>query len=98
MNTSRWRHAFLARRDRRGTVPYQSIALLPASVRADLPVEAQQLYRASYNDAWARHADFADREPFCHRLARSAVRRKYERHVDGTWRPHAISDRVMQEA
>lgn len=77
---------------------YQSIALLPASVRADLPIEAQRLYRAAYNDAWARYPDFADREPFCHRLARREVRRSYSRTIDGMWRPRAVDDRVVQEA
>ena len=75
-------------------MPYQSIALLPASVRADLPIGAQQLYRTAYNDAWARYPDFADREPFCHRLARSEVSRSYRRHVDGTWRLRALGDRA----
>lgn len=76
---------------------YRSIAFLPAAVRADLPLEAQQLYRDAYNSAWAKYAAFADREPFCHRLARWEVTRAYRRQADGTWRHRVATDRVVQE-
>lgn len=76
---------------------YPSIASLPASVRADLPTEAQQLYRTAYNTAWQRYVDYADREPFCHRLARSEVRRNFAKDKDGAWRPRPVGDCIMQE-
>ena len=47
---------------------------LPSAIRAELPPDLQDLYVAAFNGAWRRHADFADREAFCHRVARSAVR------------------------
>jgi cation transport regulator ChaB len=56
-------------------MPYVTPDALPAAIRADLPVQVRQLYLDSFNSAWRRYADFADREAFCHRLARSAVRR-----------------------
>jgi cation transport regulator ChaB len=56
-------------------VPYPKPESLPATVRADLPAEARQAYLDAFNKAWLHHADFADREAFCHRLARTAVRR-----------------------
>lgn len=75
---------------------YASIAALPASVRADLPVEAQQLYRTAYNRAWTKYGDLADRAPFCHRLARWEVRRTYSRRSDGIRNPRVTDSR--QEA
>jgi cation transport regulator ChaB len=56
--------------------PYATLQALPSEIRAGLPVEAQQLYFDTFNDAWRRYADFAEREAFCHRLARCAVRRR----------------------
>ena len=55
--------------------PYPTLESLPASIRGGLPPQAEQLYLDAFNQAWKRYADFADREAFCHRLARSAVRR-----------------------
>lgn len=78
-------------------MPYPSITSLPASVRADFAIEAQELYRTAYNTAWTRYADFADREPFCHRLARSEVRRTYRPRTDSTRRAPVGSGRVTQE-
>ncbi len=76
---------------------YPSITSLPAAVRADLPIEAQQLYRTAYNTAWTKYNDFADRAPFCHRLARAEVRRTYGRHASSTGRAHVVGNRVVQE-
>ena len=75
---------------------YPSIGSLPASVRADLPIEAQEAYLAAYNTAWAKYAEFADREAFCHRLARSEVRRAYRRQPDGRQYPR-VRERVLEE-
>jgi cation transport regulator len=75
-------------------MPYQSIDSLPASVRAELPTEGQRLYRNAFNSAWQIYADFTDREPFCHRIARLAVRRSYRKGQDGIW--HPIRDGVAE--
>lgn len=56
-------------------VPYATPESLPAAVRADLPPQDRRLDFDAFTSAWQRFADFADREPFWHRVARSAVRR-----------------------
>ena len=55
--------------------PYPTVESLPPAIRADLSPAGQELYCSAFNSAWTLHADFADREPFCHRIARSTVRR-----------------------
>ncbi|MCW5735057.1 MAG: ChaB family protein [Enhydrobacter sp.] len=54
--------------------PYPTPESLPPAIRADLPPQAHRLYFDAFTSAWQRYADYADREPFCHRVARSAVR------------------------
>ena len=56
------------------TLPYATPESLPRAIRADLSPEALRLYFDAFTSAWQRYGDFADREAFCHRLARSAVR------------------------
>lgn len=53
---------------------------LPPAIRADLSPREQQLYLDAFDGAWRRYADLADREAFCHRLARSAIR--WERRLE----------------
>jgi cation transport regulator ChaB len=65
------------------SMPYDTPESLPAAVRADLPPQEQRLYFDAFKSAWQRYADFADREAFCHRLARSAVRRHQSLFVGG---------------
>jgi cation transport regulator ChaB len=55
-------------------VPYATPEALPPAIRTDLPPQMHRLYFDAFSCAWQRYADFADREAFCHRLARSAVR------------------------
>jgi cation transport regulator len=67
-------------------MPYAAIEDIPESVRAHLPLHAQEIYRAAFNNAWtgyARHGAAA-REEIAHRVAWAAVKRKY-RKDDGTW-------------
>jgi cation transport regulator ChaB len=68
------------------TAPYPTPEALPPAVRADLPPQDHRLYFDAFTSAWQRYADFADREPFCHRLARSAVRR-HQRSLSQPSRP-----------
>lgn len=56
------------------TLPYAAPDSLPLAIRAGLSPQLQQLYVDAFSDAWHRYAHFADREAFCHRLARSALR------------------------
>jgi cation transport regulator ChaB len=58
-------------------VPYPTIESLPPAIRADLASAEQQLYCNAFYSAWKHYDDLADRAPFCHRVARSAVRRRH---------------------
>lgn len=59
-------------------MPYASNDDLPASIRVSLPPHAQDIFRATFNNAWERHADAPDRvEEIAHRIAWAAVKRRY---------------------
>jgi cation transport regulator len=73
-------------------VPYAHHRELPESVRHVLPVPAQEIYLAAFNGAWDTYAD-ADkrraentREEVAHKVAWSAVKRKYYKDRSGRWR------------
>lgn len=65
-------------------MPFQSIDDLPLSLRSHLPVHAQEIFRGAYNNAWASYAASPphEREEICHRIAWSAVKRKYRKSGD----------------
>ena len=71
-------------------MPYDSLKDLPDSVRDNLPKHAQEIYQAAYNNAWDEYADpserrdGADREETAHKVAWSAVKKKFEKR-DGRW-------------
>ena len=67
-------------------MPYAAIEDIPESVRAHLPLHAQEIYRAAFNSAWTGYARYgaAAREEIAHRVAWAAVKRKY-RKDDGIW-------------
>ena len=73
-------------------MPYESISDLPESVRDNLPRHAQEIYKEAFNSAWEQYADpderrgDASREETSHKVAWSAVKEKYEKGGDGTWR------------
>jgi cation transport regulator len=62
-------------------MPYLSVADLPATLRQHLPQHAQEIYRAAFNNAWARYADRgpAGQEESAHRIAWAAVKRLYRK-------------------
>jgi len=62
-------------------MPYESNLDLPPPIRRALPRHAQDIYRAAFNNAWRQ---YRDRETIAHRIAWSAVKRKY-RKVGGAW-------------
>lgn len=62
-------------------MPYLTNEDLPPSVRDHLPPHAQDIFRAAFNHAFARHD-----EATAFRIAWAAVKRRYER-VDGVWIP-----------
>jgi cation transport regulator len=66
-------------------MPYKSINELPESVKDSLPKKAQEIYKEAYNNAWdqydkpsERRGD-ASREETAHKVAWSAVKKKYEK-------------------
>lgn len=74
-------------------MPYDSKRELPQNVRDNLPEHAQEIYREAYNSAWEQYSDPEDRrgdqsrEETAHRVAWSAVKKKYEKDEDsGRWK------------
>lgn len=60
-------------------MPYASIADLPDAVRKHLPKHAQAIYKEAYNHAFDEYAKRKDREALAHRVAWSAVKKKYHK-------------------
>ncbi|MDT4881167.1 Cation transport regulator ChaB [compost metagenome] len=72
-------------------MPYSSRNELPESVKNALPSHAQDIYKEAFNSAYNeykdpkdRHGD-EDREEVAHKVAWSAVKKKYEKLEDGKW-------------
>lgn len=63
-------------------MPYTDISDLPASVRSHLPVHAQEIYLAAFNNAWREYAERKDREVVAHKVAWAAVKRVYRKEGD----------------
>jgi len=69
-------------------MPYHSLAELPDSVKDHLPKHAQEIYQEAYNSAWEQYADpdkrrgDASREEVSHKVAWSAVKKKYKKKDD----------------
>ena len=70
-------------------MPYASIDDLPPSIRAHLPLHAQDIYRAAFNSAWEGYgaSQATRREEIAHRVAWAAVKRRYHKQ-DGRWVPN----------
>ena len=62
-------------------MPYASIEDLPLSIRAHLPEHAQEIYLHAFNHAWIEYRDCEPGrlEETAHRVAWSAVKRKYQK-------------------
>jgi cation transport regulator len=65
-------------------LPYRVIEDLPPSVRDHLPPHAQEIYLAAFNNAWRQHMNEPGGEVAAHRIAWSAVKRRY-RKLGDTW-------------
>ena len=63
-------------------MPYASIHDLPESVQKHLPRHAQEIYKEAYNHAWEEYAERKDREAVSHKVAWSAVKKKYKKQGD----------------
>lgn len=74
-------------------MPYNKTSELPESVKNVLPAHAQDIYKEAFNSAWEEYKkpearrDDADREEVAHRVAWSAVKKKYEKGADDKWHP-----------
>jgi len=72
-------------------MPYKSLTDLPDSVKDHLPKHAQEIYKEAFNNAWDEYADpkkrklGGTREEAAHRVAWSAVKKKYSKGDDGNW-------------
>lgn len=72
-------------------MPYKNISDLPDSVRDTLPRHGQEIYQAAFNNAWDEYADSDDRrgdetrEQTAHKVAWSAVKKKYHKNDQGRW-------------
>jgi cation transport regulator len=62
-------------------MPYQNIDDLPDSVKEHLPKHAQEIFRATFNNAEKEYGE----EERSFRVAWSAVKRDYEKGDDGKW-------------
>lgn len=63
-------------------MPYASLADLPSNIRAHLPLHAQEIFREAFNNAWEEYGE----EQTAFRVAWAAVKKKYAKGSDGTWR------------
>ena len=72
-------------------MPYDSVKDLPDSVRDNLPKHAQEVYIAAFNKAWEEYKEAEDRrdsgsrEEVSHKVAWTAVKKKYEK-KNGKWK------------
>ncbi|MBL8781192.1 MAG: ChaB family protein [Alphaproteobacteria bacterium] len=65
-------------------MPYASNAALPEPIRHALPVHAQDIYRAAFNNAFASYRSSTRREEIAHRVAWAAVKKVYAKRL-GKW-------------
>lgn len=69
-------------------MPYRKNADLPDRVKNHLPGHAQDIYREAFNSAWDEYDSpeerrgRSSREETAHRVAWSAVKKKYEKQDD----------------
>jgi cation transport regulator len=73
---------------------YEKISDLPDSVKENLPRHAQEIYREAFNSAWEQYDEpeerrgGASREETAHKVAWSAVKKKFEKdEKTGRWKP-----------
>ena len=72
---------------------YESNKDLPKGVRNHLPEHAMDIYREAFNHAWEQYKSPKkrrtndSREVVCHKVAWSAVEKKYCKDKDGKWVP-----------
>lgn len=68
---------------------YRDIYSLPESVRDHLPVHAQHIYLAAFNNAWEEYNHDEERS---HRVAWAAVKHQYIKDEStGEWKPRTAA-------
>jgi cation transport regulator len=71
--------------------PYKTKKDLPGPIKEHLPADAQDIYLEAFNNAWEQFADpgklkyGGNRESASHRVAWSAVKKKYFKNEKGRW-------------
>jgi cation transport regulator len=73
-------------------MPYIQNADLPKGVKNNLPPHAQDIYIEAFNHAWEQYRSpdkrrdpHESQETVAHKVAWSAVEKKYKKNVDGHW-------------
>jgi cation transport regulator len=72
-------------------MPYLNNAELPAKIKNHLPDKAQDIYRAAFNHAYDQYVlpetrrGTDSREVVAHKVAWSAVEKKYRKNDNGEW-------------
>lgn len=72
-------------------MPYQNISDLPKAIKNHLPVHAQEIFRAAFNNAWDEYGDpqkrkgKASQEETAHKVAWAAVKKEYVKSGE-TWK------------
>jgi len=73
-------------------MPYSNNEELPKGVKNHLPQHAQDIYREAFNNAWRQYNSpdkrrgSDSREVVAHKVAWSAVERKYHKDENGNWK------------
>ncbi|AHY46207.1 Putative cation transport regulator [Rubrobacter radiotolerans] len=62
-------------------MPYGSIQELPKGVRDNVPKHGQEIYKEAFNSAEEQYGE----ESRAHRVAWSAVEKKYRKNDEGRW-------------
>lgn len=62
-------------------MPYKTIRDLPPSVKDHLPEHAQEIYKEAFNHALVEYKE----EETAHKVAWSAVKKKYHKSEKGNW-------------
>lgn len=72
-------------------MPYNSISELPEAITKHLPTHAQEIYLKAFNNAWEEYKTpqkrrtEETREEVSHKVAWSAVKKKYRKNKEGNW-------------
>lgn len=72
-------------------MPFQNNSELPLSVKNNLPTHAQDIYKEAFNSAYDEYKNAddrqgdSDREQTAHKVAWSAVKKKYQKGDDDKW-------------